>query len=201
MHFMEMNPGIFMFIVALAAVVNGLGIVRIVGGLGEFIRRRESLKISFDWPLGLLVLFQLLVHVLLWWSLIGLRDISSVNFLQFLSLLVGPILLYLATSVLVPDFTDTTLDLHAMYWRSSNSYYTMLIIFWAWAIVIWPVFGYPLAPTWKFAACWMTIMTILRLTENKRAHIFLVGTIWVLMFLFIGMYAMQLGGVASQVAQ
>jgi len=31
---MEFTPGIFMFIVALAAVINGLGIVRIVGGLG-----------------------------------------------------------------------------------------------------------------------------------------------------------------------
>lgn len=36
-----------MFIVALAAVVNGLGIVRIVGGLGELLRRRESLNITY----------------------------------------------------------------------------------------------------------------------------------------------------------
>ena len=31
-----------MFNVALAAVINGLGIVRIVGGLGDFIRGRDS---------------------------------------------------------------------------------------------------------------------------------------------------------------
>jgi hypothetical protein len=67
---MEMTPGIFMFIVALAAVVNGLGMVSIVGGMGELIRRRESLNISFSLVHSLLVLFQLLAHVLLWWSFI-----------------------------------------------------------------------------------------------------------------------------------
>lgn len=51
-----------MFIVALAAVVNGLGIVRIVGGLGEFIRKRESLNVTYYWIHSALVLFQLLVQ-------------------------------------------------------------------------------------------------------------------------------------------
>jgi len=201
MHFMEMTSSIFMFIVALAAVVNGLGIVRIVGGLGELIRRRESLNISFNLVHSMLVLFQLLAHVLLWWSFIGLRDISSVNFLQFLYLLIGPILLYLATSLLVPDFTGTTLDMRAEYWRSCKSYYTILIVFWIWSMFIWPVFAYPFAPTWKFIACWMTIMTILRFNKNERAHQLLVSAVWLVMFLFIAIYAMQLGGVASQMAQ
>jgi hypothetical protein len=41
-------------------------------------------------------------------------------------------------------------------------------------------------------------MIVLRFTENERAHLLLVSAIWLLMFLFIGIYAMQLGGVASQ---
>ena len=195
---MEMNPGIFMFIVALCAVVNGLGIVRIVGGLGEFIRRRHSLQIDFSPIYFMLVVFQLLTHVLLWWSLIGLRDISSINFLQFLYLVIGPILLYLSTNILVPDFDGPNLDMRKEYWRSYKAYYAMLSVFWAWALFVWPVFGYPLAPTWKFAACWLAISAILRFTDNEKAHIVLASAIWLLMVLFIGMYALQLGGVASQ---
>ena len=198
---MEMTPGIFMFIVALAAVVNGLGIVRIVGGLGELIRRRESLHIQFSLVHSLLVFFQLLAHVLLWWSFIGLREIGSVNFLQFWYLLIGPILLYLATSLLVPDFSNDTVDMRAEYRRSCKSYYTILIVFWGWVIFLWPVFGFPLAPTWKFAACWMSMAIILRFTENERVHLLLVSAIWLLMFLFIGMYAIQLGGVANVMIQ
>jgi hypothetical protein len=115
---MELTSGIFMFIVALAAVVNGLGIVRIVGGAGELLRRRESLNITYYWVHSLLVLFQLLTHVLLWWAYIGLREVNSINFLQYLYVLIGPILLFLATSLLIPDFTDNKLDLRAAYWRS-----------------------------------------------------------------------------------
>ena len=194
---MEMTPSIFMFIVALAAVVNGLGIVRIVGGLGEFMRRRESLDVTFYWIHSALVLFQLLTHVLLWWSFIGLREVDSINFLQYFFLLIGPVLLFLATSLLVPDFTDDTVDLRAAYWRSSKSYYTILMVFWPWVIAIWPVFGYPLAPTWKFAACWMVMMAIMRFTGNEKVHGVLVSAVWLLTIAFIGIYAMQLGGVAS----
>jgi hypothetical protein len=60
---MEITQGVFTFIVALAAVINGLGIVRIVGGLGEFLRRRDSLDVSYYWVHSLLALFQLTTHV------------------------------------------------------------------------------------------------------------------------------------------
>ena len=198
---MEMTPGIFMFVIALSAVVNGLGIARIVGGMGELLRRQSSLTIRYYLPHTLLVLFQLLAHMLLWWSFIGLRELNSINFLQFLYLLIGPVLLYLATSVLTPDFTGDSLDLREGYWNSCRSYYTILLIFWPWTMFIWPVFGYPMAPTWKFALGWMAIILALRFTSNEKAHLVLVSAIWLLMILFIGIYAMTLGGVATQMMQ
>jgi hypothetical protein len=110
---MEITQGVFTFIVALAAVINGLGIVRIVGGLGEFLRRRDSLDVSYYWVHSLLALFQLTTHVLIWWALIGLRDVGSINFLQYLYVLLGPTMLFLATSLLVPEITDNKIDLRA----------------------------------------------------------------------------------------
>lgn len=196
---MEMTPSIVMFIVALAAVVNGLGIVRIVGGFGESVRRRESLSINYYWIHSMLVLFQLLAHVLLWWSFIGLREINSINFLQYVFLLIGPVLLFLATSLLIPDFTDDAVDLRAAYWRASKSYYTITAVFELWVISIWPALGYPLAPTWKFAACWLAMMVILRSSRNEKVHGVLVSAIWLLLITFIAIYAMRLGLVAKLV--
>jgi hypothetical protein len=195
---MEITQGVFTFIVSLAAVINGLGIVRIIGGVGEFVRRRESLNISHYWVHSLLVLFQLLAHVLIWWALIGLRDIGSINFLQYLYVLLGPTMLFLATSLLVPDITDNMVDLRAEYGRFRKPYYSILVIFWVWVMFIWPVFGYPMAPTWKFSACWMTIMIILRQTENAKVHAMLVSANWLLLIIYISIYAMQLGGVGIQ---
>ena len=198
---MEITQGVFTFIVSLAAVINGLGIVRIVGGLGDYIRRRETLNVNHYWVFSLVVLFQLLAHVLIWWAMLGLRDIGSINFLQYLYLLLGPTLLFLATSLLLPDITDNRVDLRTEYRRLRKPYYSILTVFWAWSIAIWPVFGYPLAPTWKFAAGWMAIMIVLRLTENPKVHAVLISATWLLLIVYIGIYAMQLGAVSRLMIQ
>ena len=198
---MEITQGVFTFIVSLAAVINGLGIVRIVAGVGDYFRRRESLEVNHYWVYSMVAMFQLLAHVLIWWAMLGLRDVDSINFLQYLYLLLGPTLLFLATSLLIPDVTDNKVDLHAEYGRLRKPYYTLLAIFWVWTMAIWPVFGYPMAPTWKFAACWLAIMSILRLTDNAKVHAVLVSATWLLLIAYIGIYAMQLGGVARMMVQ
>ena len=198
---MEIDQGLFTYIVALVAVINGLGIVRIVGSMGEYIRRRESLKINNYWVYLMLVLFQLLAHVLIWWGLVALREIGNINFLQYLYVLLGPTLLFLATSLLLPDITDNIVDLRTEYRRLRKPYYSILTVFWAWNIAIWPVFGYPIAPVWKFAACWMAIMIILRITENAKVHAVLISAAWLLMIAYIGVFALQLGYVSRLMNQ
>jgi len=198
---MKIDQGLFTFIIALAAIINGLGIVRIVSGLGEYVRYREASSISNYWTYLMLALFQLLAHVLIWWSMVGLREIDSINFLQYLYLLLGPTLLFLATSLLIPDISNESVDLRTEYRRLRKPYYSMMAVFWLWVIAIWPVFGYPLAPSWKFAACWLAIMAILRMTENERVHAALVGVIWLLLIAFIGIYALQLGHMSQLMNQ
>lgn len=198
---MEINQGLFTFVVALAAVINGLGIVRIIGGLGDYLRQRETLNVSIYWVYLMLVLFQLCVHILIWWGLIALREVGTINFLQYLYVLLGPTLLFLATSLLTPNILDNSVDLRIEYKRVRKPYYSISSVFQAWSIAIWPILGYPMAPTWIFAACWMVIMIILRVTENSKVHAVLVSAIWLLLVAYVGTYAMQLGGVSSLMNQ
>ena len=198
---MEYNQGLFTYIISLIAVINGLGIVRIVSGLGDYFRWRESLDFKIYWVHLMLVLFQLLTHVLIWWGLVALREASDINFLQYLYLLLGPTLLFLATSLLIPNITDKFVDMRIEFRRLRKPYCSVLAVFWAWNIAIWPVFGYPVAPVWKFAVCWMTIMIILRVTDNSKVHTVLVSTAWLLMIAFIGIYALQLGYVSRLMNQ
>ena len=113
-------------------------------------------------------------------------------------LLIGPTLLFLASSLLVPDFSEDTVDLHAGYWHIRKHYYVIQAVFWAWVLLVWPVFGYPVAPTWKFIGIWLVITITLRMTENVLIHKILVSASLVLLFVFIGVYAMQLGSVAGR---
>ncbi len=91
----------FAFTISLAAVINGLGIVRLLTTLAEYLRVRDKFKVTHYWVYELLLLFQFLLHVLLWWTLWGARDASNFNFLIYLYMLAGPVLLYLGSSLLV----------------------------------------------------------------------------------------------------
>ena len=198
---MEIDQSLFTFIVALAAVINGLGIVRIISSSADYIHQRESLSVSVYWVYLMLVLFQLFAHILLWWGLVALREVGTINFLQYLYLLLGPTLLFLTTSLLIPKISDNSVDLRTEYECVRKPYYSISAVFQAWTIAIWPVLGYPMAPTWIFAACWMAIMIILRVSRNANVHAVLVSAIWMLLIAYIGIYAMQLGAVSHLMNQ
>ena len=111
---MELDIRAFTFIISLAAVINGLGIVRLLGSVAEYLRQKDSLQVQHYWVYNLLAVFQFLVHVLLWWSIWGVRE-EAFNLVRYLYLLAGPILLFLGTSVLVPDVDEKTIDVRSIY--------------------------------------------------------------------------------------
>ena len=76
---MEMTREVWAFVVALAAVVNGLGIVRLIGGFGDYLRKRHVLEVEHYLPFTAMAFFQLLTHALLWWSILGLKSAGSIN--------------------------------------------------------------------------------------------------------------------------
>jgi hypothetical protein len=196
---MENTNSIWPFVIALAAVVNGLGIVRLIGGLGEYLRNYSTLNVQHYWVYNLLALFQLLAHLLLWWSILGLRAAGSINFVSYLYLLIGPTLLYLGTSLLVPDVKDSSIDLRAEYYKFRKIFFSILSIFWLWAIFVWPVFGHSFAPTVPLIAVWLLIAVILRITDNPKVHATLVTANCVIYVAFVVVFAMKLGEVGRTV--
>lgn len=192
---MEHNKDIWAFVIALAAVVNGLGIVRLLSGLSEYLRNHSMLKVRHYWVYNLLAIFQLLAHLLLWWSVLGLRSTGNINFLSYLYLLIGPTLLFLCTSIMVPDIEDKTVDLYAAYYRFRKIFFSLLTAFWLWAIFVWPVFGHSFAPTVPLIMVWLFISATLLLTDNPKVHAALIVANLAVYAGFIAMFAMQLGEV------
>lgn len=199
MIYMEATKDIWAFIVALAAVVNGLGIVRLLSGLAEYLRNQKTLNINHYWVYTLVTIFQLLAHLLLWWSILGLRSAGSINFLGYLYLIIGPTLLYLGTSLLIPEIKNKSIDIKVAYYELHKTYYSLLIAFWLWAIFIWPVFGHGFSPTVPLICTWLLISIILRTTDNPKIHATLVIANCAIYAGFIAMFAMQLGEVGRKV--
>jgi len=186
----------FAFIITLAAVVNGLGIVRWLTGLAEYLRRKGSLRIKHYWVYSLIASFQFLLHILMWWSLWGVRAAAEINFLMYVYLLAGPVLLYLGTSVLAPDI-DGDVGMRPHYEAVRKTYSSVLALLWLWAIVMGLVLRGEFAPTAPLYALFLAAAIVQRLTLKPTIQALVAVLNWLLLGVFVGLYAMQLGGAAA----
>jgi len=184
-----------MFIVSLAAVINGLGIVRLLSAFSEYLRFRNRVEIRHYPVFSLFAGLQLLLHVFFWWSLWSLRDVESFNFVKYLYLLSGPTLLYLATSLLAPSLDQGKVDLETSYYDVRRTFFTVMSLAWVWGLMLRPLVSGELSPTWPFFALFLASSLLLRWTENRSAH--LAGAVFqcLLLLVFIAMFGMRLGHV------
>jgi len=186
---MPVDSDSFVFVISLAAVVNGLGIVRWLTGFTEYLKRRPSLLLTHYWVFSLAAGFQFLLHVLFWWSLWSIRD-----FLSYLFLLSGPALLFIGSAMLAPDLADDEIDLREHYSRARPTYASVLILAWLWAILLSPVLRGHFAPTLPYFASFLALAVGQRLSGNPTLQGMLALSNWLLLLLFIAIHAMQLGG-------
>lgn len=192
---MEFDYRAFIFIITLAAVINALGIVRLLGAFAEYLRNQQRIEVNKYWVLELWMLFQFLMHIVLWWSLWNMRDVETFNFGKYLYLLAGPVFLYLGTSLLVPDLIEKRIDLRAHYFSVRAVFFTTMSLFWLWGLFSWPVMKGMIAPTAPIVAANLCIAVILRFTGNAKVHAALVIAVWAILIVFIAVFGMRLGGV------
>ena len=184
----------FAFVITLAAVVNGLGIVRWLSGFAEYLRRRHSVQATHYWVFGLMAGYQFLLHILFWWTLYGLRGAATINFLTFLYLLTGPILLFVGTAILLPNVDEDTIDLREHFRATRPIYSTVLVLLWLWAIFSSPIMHGFFSPTLPLLAAFLASALVLRISSNQKVHAVVAVVNLLLLVSFIALYFMQLGG-------
>ncbi len=196
---MELDFRAFAFIITLAAIVNGLGIVRLLTSFAEYLRQQGKLEIVAYWIFTLWIVFQFLLHVVMWWSLWNVRAAETFTFLHYLYVLSGPVLLYLGTSLLIPDIEDHAVDLQRFFYSVRVPYFTVAAILWLWAIFLFPLLIGRFAPTVPILVGYLAIALTLRFTANPKIHAALAIASWLLLMVFIANFGMQLGAVADAV--
>lgn len=130
----------------------------------------------------------------------GVRDAANFNFLTYLYLLTGPVLLFLGTSLLTPNVETDGVDVSNHFFAVRPTYSTVLILLWIRAIVAGPVLRGFLAPNAPLLALFLTMAVALRATANARIHGIVVVLNWLPVAVFIALYGMQLGGNVTQAA-
>jgi len=116
----------FEYLAVLISIVLGLGITNLLIGLAAMVRQRARLKMY--WPLLLWMVILFLVHVQTWWAMFELREISHWTFVGFLAVLMQPVVLFLASAVLVPDLpAEGVIDLRETYFRESQWFFSGMV--------------------------------------------------------------------------
>ena len=191
---MPVDSSSFVFIIALAGIVNGLGIVRWLTGFAEYLRHRSSVRITHYWVFTLSAGLQFLLHILFWWSLWTLRGSATINFLSYLYVLSGPILLYLGTALLTPNVDGDELNLRQHYFSVRSVFSNVLILLWLWALFASPVLRGSFAPTAAIFAVFLANTLVMRATANATIQGISAIVNWVLFVALIALYFLQLGG-------
>ena len=194
---MELNFPAFAFIMTLAAVINGMGIVRLLASFGEYLKRQGDLEIVHYWVFNLWITFQFLLHVLMWWSLWNARVAEAFNFQHYIYLLSGPILAYLGSSLLLPELENSNIDMRKHFHKVRAPYFTILSILWVWVIFLYPILAGRFAPTAPFLVFFLAITLTLRFTTNPKIHAAAIILVWLLLAFFVATFAMQFGAIAE----
>jgi len=110
---------IFEFLLALYAIVAGLGVSLLVRSVGQVIEARDRVRLYWVHTCWIALIF--VGHVVSWFALWRYADHAPWTVLQALLLLCVPILLYLISHLAVPEIEDDRLhDMREYYYRHAR---------------------------------------------------------------------------------
>ena len=110
---------VFEFLLALYAIVAGLGVSLLVTSVGQMIEARD--RVHFYWVHGCWIALTFVAHVVSWFAIWRFRSHAPWTVLEALLLLAAPILLYLISHLAVPDLEDDRIhDMRDYYFRHAR---------------------------------------------------------------------------------
>ena len=117
----------FSYLSVLITIILGLGIAKLMTGLGWLIVSRERVRLY--WPTVAWVALLLVFHILTWWTMFGLRNYREWNFFAFLIVLLQPVVLYLLAALILSNFTaESRIDLKVNYYANARWFFTLLVL-------------------------------------------------------------------------
>lgn len=116
-----MNP--FSYLSVLTSIILGLGITRILTGIGKILQTRERVRVYWVHLLWSLNLF--LYLVLIWWILYRWQTRQEWNFFLFLFLLLSPTVAFLESILLFPDSIDPVLDFKQQFFANRPWFFAL----------------------------------------------------------------------------
>jgi hypothetical protein len=110
---------VFEFLLALYAIVAGLGVSLLITSIGQMIEARDRVRLYWVHTCWIALVF--VAHVISWFMIWQFHEHTGWTVLEALLLLAAPILLYLISHLAVPDLEDERIhDMRDYYFRHAR---------------------------------------------------------------------------------
>lgn len=161
-----------MFVTVLAMAIGNILMTcaEIAGGL----RRPMPERIQLSWIF--LMLFALLS---LFWETTALLEVESWQFVEFLYVITGPMLLLFATSVITsPARNEQSVESHDHYFELCGRFFVMLALHEAWLLGLDVMYS-SLSTMSLIGAAMLLLFLVLAFSSSLRVHVAGASLIWV----------------------
>ncbi|MFC1689406.1 hypothetical protein ACFL07_07105 [Pseudomonadota bacterium] len=168
--------------------------MRLITAFGEMIKRRKQVRPY--WLHGAWLVLLLLVYFHVWWSFWEFRLATNWNYLAYLFLLTGPVALFTASSLLIPDLGESSeVDSKSFYYHNHRSFFAAMSVAVTWGISVYPVLFGQLDPIFEWLLLFLAVMVTLAITKNETVHKLLTLVAWLLFATFVASYGFSIESV------
>ena len=164
----------FSHLMVLPSIIVGLGVANVLTAFAGMIHHRERLR--FYWPVMVWLLVIFLAFVQTWWVSLALTKLSHPGFMVFASTAFYPVLPFILSAILAPDFSGGDLvDMRADFFKERRWFFGLLLAT-AMLSFLGVVFPPYLGIKYAFATALYVVFTLLGLVSaNERLHRILAG--------------------------
>jgi hypothetical protein len=168
-----------MLVAIMFSVLLTIGIGNILMSLATMVDRRSAVAASrmrISW-----IVLLLLVYFNLFWHTLDVLSIENWTFLEFLYLILGPVLILFASQVLLPNPSSTDAgDLNERYFEVSRPFFLLLAASQIWVNGVDLILGGGLTRTGWINGVATFFALILAFSHNRTVHLLLTIAMWLL---------------------
>jgi hypothetical protein len=129
----------FGYICVMVSILLGMGLTRLLAGIGNLVQIRRRVKLY--WLHTLWVLLVIVFHLHVWWSFWTMRGVTVWNYATFVFVLLGPATLVIASRIIIPELIGDRIVVERHYYDTSPLFFGILSLGAAWFMFLEPVMG------------------------------------------------------------
>lgn len=170
--------------------ILGMGIANILTTLSSLVDRQTRLK-TYGVHTGWIVLL-LLIYLNLFWNLIDIFAIDVWKFRDFLFAICGPVVLFFATSVILPQATnENAADMKNHYYGVSRQFFQFMALLQLWSLGAEGILLGSLTTLNIFNGLVFLFFLVLAYSKEERVHRLGLGLSWLIFLIAIGLQGFE----------